>query len=408
MPLAGGDHEQAPPRRAPSASVILRGRTPIVLALGTTQTLAWASSYYLPAIVAEPIARDLGLSETAVFAAFSAALLLSAVAGPAVGRWIDRRGGRDVLCWSNLVFATGLVLLASAQGPVLLTGAWLVLGAGIALGLYDSAFATLAGLYGREARSAITGITLIAGFASTIGWPLTAFLTETIGWRGACLVWAALHLLLGLPLNRFLVPPAPPPAGAGPDVAGPDVAAGAAPRRAMVLLAFVFAATWVISTGMAAHLPRVLHLAGASASGAVAAAALVGPAQVVARLPEFGVIRHLHPLASARLATVLHPAGALALAFLGGPAAAVFAVLHGAGNGMLTIAKGTLPLALFGPAGYGHRTGLLSAPARVAQAGAPLLFGLLLDQFGLGALAVSAGLALASTASLLLLRPARP
>ena len=377
-------------------------RPVVITALGTAQTLAWASSYYLPAIIADPVSRELGISTTGVFAAFSAALLLCAALGPAVGRVIDRRGGRDVLCASSLVFAAGLAMLAAAQGPVALTLAWLVLGAGMALGLYDSAFSTLAGLYGRDARGAMTGITLIAGFASTIGWPLTAFLNDAVGWRGACLAWAGLHLLVGLPLNRLLVPPAPPPPPG--DAVMPDPIAGKAPRGAMALLAFVFAATWVVSTGMAAHLPRLLEVAGASATGAIAAAALIGPAQVAARLVEFGLMRRLHPLASARLATVLHPAGALALVLFGGPAAAVFTVLHGAGNGLLTIAKGTLPLALFGPAGYGLRTGLLSAPARVVQAGAPLLFGLLLDHAGLGVLAVSAGLGFASTAALLALR----
>jgi len=378
-----------------------RRRGVVVLALGTTQTLAWASSYYLPAILADPIARELGISGTAVFAAFSAALLLLAALGPAAGRAIDRRGGRGVLCLSNLVFAAGLALLAAAHGPVLLTLAWLVLGAGMALGLYDSAFATLAGLYGGDARGAITGITLIAGFASTVGWPLSTLLNDAVGWRGACVAWAGLHLLLGLPLNRFLVPPAPPP----PSTSANAPQAGeahAAPRGAMALLAFVFAATWVVSTGMAAHLPRLLQAAGASPAGAVAAAALVGPAQVAARLVEFGLMRRSHPLVSARVATVLHPLGAAVLALFGGPAAAVFTVLHGAGNGLLTIAKGTLPLALLGPAGYGLRTGLLSVPARVAQAGAPLAFGLLLDRVGLGVLALSAGLGLASAVALLI------
>ena len=376
----------------------------VVLALGTAQTLAWASSYYLVAIVADPIAREFGISATAVFAAFSAALLLSAVLGPAVGRAIDHRGGRGVLCLSNLVFAAGLALLAAAHGPVLLTASWLVIGFGMALGLYDSAFATLAGLYGQSARGAITGITLIAGFASTVGWPLTTLFTDITGWRSACLAWAALHLILGLPLNRFLVPLAPPPVKEAKPADGEEVAA---PKLAMVLLAYVFAATWVVSTGMAAHLPRVLHAAGASTSGAVAAAALMGPAQVAARLIEYSVMRRAHPLISARIATVLHPIGAVVLVLIGGPAASVFTVLHGAGNGLLTIAKGTLPLALFGPSGYGLRTGLLSAPSRVAQAGAPLLFGLLLDRVGLGVLVFSSVLGLASTGALLALRPSK-
>lgn len=381
-------------------------QTSVVLALGTTQTLAWASSYYLVAIVADPIARELGLPGTAVFAAFSAALLLSAALGPLVGKAIDIRGGRGVLCISNLVFAAGLAALGLAQGPLLLTLAWLVLGAGMAFGLYDSAFATLAGLYGRDARGAITGITLIAGFASTVGWPVTTLLADTLGWRGACFVWAVLHLGLGLPLNALLVPRAPPPpAAAAPGAAaspGDDV-----PHRTMALLAFVFAATWVVSTGMAAHLPRVLQEAGATPTAAVLAAAMIGPAQVLARVAEFGLLRRFHPLGSARLAASLHPVGAVLLILFGGPAAIVFTALHGMGNGLLTIAKGTLPLALFGPAGYGLRSGLISAPGRIAQAGAPLLFGLVLERTGTGVLVLSAGLSALSFAALLLIAARR-
>jgi len=210
------------------------GRTTTIVALGATQTLAWASSYYLPAILAVPMARELGLTTSWIFGAFSVALLLSAALGPAVGRAIDRRGGRDVLVVSNLVLAAGLGLLAIAHGPVVLVLGWIVLGIGIAAGLYDAAFATLAGLYGRNARGAITGITLIAGFASTLGWPTSAALDAALGWRGTCLVWAGAHLLIGLPLNRWLIPLAPPPAHAAPTSSEADDA----PRGAMVLLAF--------------------------------------------------------------------------------------------------------------------------------------------------------------------------
>ena len=186
-------------------------RAVVVAALGTAQTLAWGSSYYLPAILADPIAEGTGVSRTVFFGVFSGALLLSAVFGPAVGRAIDQRGGRGVLALSNLVLAAGLVLLALSHGIVLLTTAWAVLGVGMAMGLYEPAFATLTGLYGRAARGPITGITLIAGFASTVGWPLSAFLEAQYGWREACLIWAALHIVIGLPLNRLLIPPAPPP-----------------------------------------------------------------------------------------------------------------------------------------------------------------------------------------------------
>jgi predicted MFS family arabinose efflux permease len=375
-------------------------RSIVVAALGTTQTLAWGSSYYLPAILAEPIAGGLGLSRAMVFGVFSGSLLLSAFLGPAVGRAIDNHGGRGVLVLSNVALAVGLVLLALAQGIISLAAAWAVLGVGMALGLYDSAFATLTGLYGRAARAPITGITLIAGFASTIGWPLSAYLDASLGWRGACLTWAALNLAVCLPLNRLLIPRAPPPER----VAEPEGSATASPRGAMPILAFVFAATWFVTGAMAAHMPRLLEIAGASSTAAIAAAALVGPAQVAARLVEFGALRRIHPLFSARIAAALHPVGAGILMALGAPAIMAFALFHGAGNGLLTIAKGTLPLAIFGPAGYGLRNGILAAPARAAQATSPLIFGLLMDWLGVGALSISAGLSIAALLALMGLR----
>ena len=181
-------------------------RLPVILALGTTQTLAWASSYYLPAILADPIGRDLGMSANWIFAAFSAALVISALLGPRVGRQIDLFGGRPVLCASNLTIAAGLILLGVTTSIPVLLLAWLLLGIGMGFGLYDAAFAALGRIFGDAARGPITGITLMAGFASTVGWPLTAFGLDHIGWRDTCFAWAAAHLLIGLPLNFFMLP----------------------------------------------------------------------------------------------------------------------------------------------------------------------------------------------------------
>jgi len=378
----------------------MRARSTLTVAvIGTTQTLAWASSYYLPAILADPIAAGLGVSKSLFFGFFSASLLLQAALGPAIGKAIDRHGGRGVLVLSNVVLGAGLIWLVLARGAVGLAGAWALLGIGMALGLYDAAFATLTALYGREARAPITGITLIAGFASTVGWPLSALLNDSFGWRGACLGWAALNLFVCLPINRFLIPlPTTPLRSAAPE------AVPFTPANGMAVLAFVFGAVGFVTGAMAAHLPRLLEMSGATATTAIAAAALMGPAQVAARLFEFGVLKRLHPLVSTRLALLMHPAGAAVVGMFGAPAAAAFALLHGAGNGLLTISRGTLPLALFGPAGYGLRTGIIVAPARIATAAAPLLFGLLLNAMGMGALLISGGLSLAALASLALLR----
>lgn len=373
----------------------------IVACLGTAQTIAWASSYYLPAVLATPMARDLGISPVWVFGGFSLALVISALVGPKAGDLIDRLGGRRVLSFTNLVFALGLCMLAAAQGTTSMFIAWLVIGVGMGCGLYDAAFATLAGIYGRAARSPITGITLIAGFASTVGWPLSAAVEIWGGWRAACLVWAALHLAVALPLNLVL-----PPSGqhAMTPGGGPDDPAPHQQTLTLILLSYVFVATWFTSTAMAAHLPRLLEAAGATPAAAIAAGALIGPAQVGARLIEFGLLRRFHPLVSARVAACAHPAAALALSLVGGPAAYLFAVVHGAGNGILTIAKGTLPLALFGAGGYGRRQGWLSAPARVLQAASPLIFGAALDLWGAGAIWLTAGMSLLALLCLLALR----
>ena len=315
--------------------------TRTIIGLGIAQTLAWGSTYYLPAVLAPAMARDLGMAPAMPFAGLSLALGLAAFLGPAAGRWIDRRGGHGLLAALSPVFACGLVLLAAADSALGYFAGWAVLGLAMGCGLYEAAFATLVRLHGQDARGPITGITLIAGFASTVAWPFTAWLEHAVGWRGACAVWAGLHLLVCLPIHLRLPrpgPPLPPPA-ADTAESGPDGRAWAA-----MLLAIAFAVTWFTSTAMAAHLPLLLQIAGLGAATAVAAAALVGPAQVAARIVEFGWLRRVHPLLSARLASAAHPLGGLILLAFGAPAGFVFTILHGAGNGILTIAKGTLPL----------------------------------------------------------------
>ncbi|MFL1461173.1 MFS transporter [Roseococcus sp. DSY-14] len=375
----------------------------LVLLLGAAQTLAWGGSYYMPAVLAAPMARELGVAPSRVFLAFSLALLLTALLGPAVGRAIDRHGGRWVMSAGNAACAAGLLLLAAAGGEAALFAGWALLGLGMAAALYDAAFATLARLLGGGARGAITGITLIAGFASTLGWPLSALMEAQWGWRGACLGWAAIQLGLCIPLNLLL--PRPPPAALPRPAAPPQP--GEAPRagwRDAALMALAFAAGGFAAAALGAHLPGLLVAAGVAPAAAIAAGALLGPAQVGARVLEFGLLRRLHPLFSARLALLAHPLGAAVLLMLGPPGAVLFVLLHGAGNGVQTIARGTLPLAVFGPAGYGQRQGLIVAPARFLAAGAPAAFGFALESLGAWALGLTAALSLLGLAALLRLR----
>ena len=376
-----------------------RNRLAVILVLGTTQTLAWASSFYLPAILGDRIAEDLEMSSTWFFAVFSAALVVSALVGPRVGRTVDTVGGREVLAVSNVVLAAGLAILAFAHSQLMLWSAWMVLGLGMGIGLYDTAFAALGRIYGSEARSAITGITLLAGFASTVGWPLTAWGASELGWRETCLAWAATHIVVGLPLNLLL--PKSTRVATADEAVTPHISID----RPMIVLGLAFAASWAVVTAMAVHLPRLLEAAGASTVQAVAAGALIGPSQVGARVLEASFMKRFHSMVSARLSVALHPIGAAVLALFGAAAAsAPFTVLHGSGSGILTIARGTVPLAIFGVENYGYRLGLLGVPTRVATAAAPLLFGLLIDKYGAGALVFSSALSIAAFAGLCSLR----
>jgi predicted MFS family arabinose efflux permease len=379
------------------------GPLAVVVALGTAQTVAWASSYYLPAILAAPIARDLGLAPTYVFGALSGALVISGLLGPRVGHAIDTFGGRSLLAISNLVFASGLLLLSVTHGVAVLITAWVLLGIGMGMGLYEAAFATLARIYGANARRTITGITLIAGFASTVGWPLTTWLASEYGWRVACQVWAVIHIGLALPLNLSLPRVAPLEQESRPGVAPSQQSERQSETFSMVVLAYMFAATSFVSSGVSAILPTMLVAFGATPAQALVAGALVGPAQVVARLLEAGWLGRFHPLLSARLATLMNPMGIIAL-IAGGPfLAPAFSVLYGAGSGIITIACGTLPLALFGPVGFGRRVGMISLPSRATGALAPLALGLMVEHFGTSALWISALASVSAFVALLLL-----
>ncbi|ARU03528.1 hypothetical protein CCO03_01465 [Comamonas serinivorans] len=419
-----------------------RERRRIVITLGIAQTFAWGSTYYLPAILATPMAADLGVTASFVFAAFSMSLLVTAVLGPWFGRAIDQRGGRPFMAATSVIFAVSLLMLALAQGRWTLILAWVGIGIGSAMGLYEAAFATVVRLYGASARGAITGITLIGGFTGTVSWPLSTFLEAHLGWRWACVVWAAINLLVCLPLYLSLPPerqeapaltsPAGQPGGIGATpsttpsatlspatTASPLAVPTAAPQAAphapgtvttapagapangmgvrlndprVLLLAFLFAALGIVATAMASQLPGVLMASGVSAGTALWVSMLVGPTQVAARIVELRFMGNRSPMLSTWLATGLHPVGALCLLLLGPPAALVFGLVHGVGNGLLTIARGALPLAIFGPKGYGQLQGWLLAPARITQAFTPWWFGLALASWGGQALWLTAGL----------------
>jgi hypothetical protein len=346
-----------------------------VLVLGVTQILAWGAIFYPPVLTVPLIAADRGWSMTFAMGGFSLALLTAGIASPRVGLMIDRYGGHRVMALGSLVAALGLLLIVYANHPVAYLAVWMLLGVAIAANLYDPAFATLGRIFGAAARRPITALTLAGGFASTVSWPTTHVLLAAVGWRGTYLVYAALLALVAAPLHAFALPRTRADPASRPDGPAPAPAVVLKPQGwAFVLLAAAFAAYAFVPSGLSAHLLAIFGRAGIDAAAVVAIGALFGPAQVAARICELMFARRVHPLDVARFAIAMLLAAFLLLAVFGltVAVAASFMVMFGMANGLLTIARGAVPLALFGPAGYGHVVGRIGGPYLVMQAIAPL------------------------------------
>ena len=358
-------------------------RSRLVWGMGFTQILAWGSTYYLPAVLAAPIAKETGWSITSVVGGLSWGLLVAGASSPAVGRQIDRHGGRSVLVASSLLLALGMLLMGLAGNVATYYVAWTLIGIAMAAGLYDAAFSTLGRLFGEGARTSITGLTLLGGFASTIGWPVIAGLEGWIGWRHGCFVIAAAHLMIGLPIHTLLVPRgAAQPIQPAITVCAIDNSSLKANRNLFLLIVAMLTIQSLVVSSVSVHLLEVLKQLGIATTVALTIGMVIGPSQVAARIAEFSFGRNLHPTWSARTGVLLCLAG-LGLLIAGSAWLAFVAIaIYGAGNGILTIARGTLPLALFGPEGYGARMGLLARPVLIAQACGPIAAAFVLESFG--------------------------
>jgi MFS family permease len=363
----------------PSLRDVIAGPWRAVLVLGVTQILAWGAIFYPPVLTVPLIAAERGWSMTFAMGGFSLTLLTAGLVSPRVGLLIDRHGGHRVMPAGALLAALGLVGLAYADHPVTYLAVWMLLGVATAASLYDPAFATLGRIFGAAARSPITALTLAGGFASTVSWPATHLLLEAVGWRGAYLVNAALLAFVAAPLLAFALPrtiAARADSAARPEgqVQVPSVVL---PPKGwpFILVAAAFAAYAFVPSGLSAHLLAIFGRAGIDAATVVTIGALFGPAQVAARVCELVFARRIHPLAIARFAVGVLLAAFALLALLGFsvPAAAAFAMMFGMANGLITIARGALPLALFGATGYGHLMGRIAGPFLVMQALAPLV-----------------------------------
>ena len=371
--------------------------------LSVTQTINWAFLFYAFALWAPRILKETGWSETLVFGGFSVALLATGLCSPYAGKSVDRYGGRPVLTIGTLVGAAGLVVLAQATTPATYLLAWGVIGAGMAGALYDPAFATLAQVAGPHTRRAISTLTLAGGFASTLSWPLTMWLLTSHDWRQIAMLYAVILVLVCAPLHAFLLPKASerqaPPAPASTDRTGPTAAPilNSPEWLVMMLFATVIMLHGFVTSAFSVHMVHVLDTLGLGEKTAVLAGSLVGPAQVLARLVEMLLGKRIPALILGVFSVMLLPVafGLLIGLPTGFMSALLFGLFYGASNGLVTIIRGIIPLALFGPHGYGRRLGMISAPSLAIKAGSPMVFAAVMAQSGVDqVLALSLGSAL--------------
>ena len=392
----------------PSPREFIFGPWRAVTVLGVTEILAWSALFYPPVLTMPLIAADRGWSLAFAMGGFSLGLLTTGLVSPRVGAAIDRYGGHVVMTAGSLVGALGLVLLVHVAHPVLYFAVWMLLGVAMAGNLYDPAFATLGRIFGAAARRPITFLTLAGGFASTVSWPLTQALIDAFGWKGAYLVHAALLAFVSAPLHAFALPRGRVAAEAKPAPGAPAPARVLPARgKAFVLVAAGLAIYAFVPSGLAAHMLAIFGRHGIDPSTVVLIGALFGPAQVAARLCELSFAGHRHPLIMLRFAIVLLLVafGLLALLGFSAAVAALFAVMFGAANGLVTIARGAVPLALFGHVGYGHLMGRIAKGFMLMQAIAPLALAYVVERTSdPAALALTALFALVSLGCFLAIR----
>ena len=364
-----------------------------VNALGITQIVSWGTTLYALAVLGAPISADTGWSASIVFGGLTIGLLVSGAISTWTGRLIDTHGARVVMTIGSVLNAAGLVALAYSYDPWVYLASWAFLGIAMRLTLYDAAFAALVQVTPSNGRRAISFLTLWGGFASTVFWPLGHVLNEAIGWRETCLLFALLNIALCLPLHWWgLARREADAASAMPDPSSPaaigdsdDGYLKGSERTLAIVLFSVATSSYAFIFGAASvHLVGLIEASGVAAAAAVAIASMKGVAQVGGRIWEIVFARNMKPLNLARVPVWLMPLAFVILLSLAGGVgpALVFTICFGAANGLITIVRGALPLALFGTTGYGEILGLLATPYLLINAVAPLAFAVVIDVGG--------------------------
>jgi predicted MFS family arabinose efflux permease len=385
-----------------------------VLGLGLTQTIGYGTLYYAYGVLAPAISSEFGVSIDWFFGALTVGLLLGGVVAPIVGRELDRHGAQLVMTVGSIAAALALTACAFAPNLWLFATAIVLAEAATCLVVYEAAFAGLTQIYRHEARGGITAVTLMAGFASTIFWPLTQWMLTTFEWRSTLAIFAAVHLLVCAPLHFAILRRAVagqkkvPESRRNGDVDEPPVLLGLERRRALVFYTAAVVVSGLVYAAFPVHMLRIIENEGFTAEAAALIAMVMGPAQVLARLVELLGGHRFDPLMTGRVALgALLVAIALLLLTPGSAITAiVFAALYGSAQGLMTIARATVPLQLFGTRGYATLVGRITGIRFLANAASPFLFALAMTSFSVDmALSISSICAAIAFAAILKLRP---
>lgn len=361
----------------------------VIWGLGLTQIIGYGTLYYSFSILAPGMAKDFDWPQEWVFGIFSASLLVGGLAAPSIGRRIDQHGAGPMMALGSLVAACALILCAWAPGRIPFIAGMVVMEIASAFVLYNAAFAALVQITPQTAQRSITHLTLIAGFASTLFWPITSELHKHLTWREVYLAFAALNLVVCLPVHFWLaramkadrsrqgLAKSESAAAIEGSISAPDR------RRTFTLMGLGFALEGFVLSALLVHMVPLLTAVGLGAS-AVLVGTLFGPSQVFSRFVNMLVGRGLSPLILAVVSAMFLVTGLMVLLttapwFAGGVA---FAILFGLGSGLTSIVQGSLPLALFGSEGYGALLGRISAIRLIVSALAPFIFSILMARVG--------------------------
>ena len=373
-----------------SSSPPFAGHGFLLCGLVVTRLIGWGTTFYSPAVLVRAFERELGLNAEIVFGGITVLLVVGALVAPMIGRRLDSHGTRETMCLGALVCALGFAVLAAAQGPWSYLASWVVIGLGHALSLANVGNVTVAQLMGERTRRVIGLMMLVTGLASSLFWPITAALMDRFGWRATVLVFAALQLAIVLPIYAMVPRYRGHPAPAQPEAAAPasvlETGRVAAEQRQLAfwLVACAFSASGLVSWGLPLHLIGLFQGGGLTQAEAVWIATLSGPATIAARAIDATLGERLPAERVALMGLLLGPLCCLALPMvpMSVTAACVFIMVFSAALGVISVARATLPLALFGRRGFAAMLGRLTVPQNIAFAAAPLLFAVLIERFG--------------------------